>query len=252
MEPIPGLDQLVGWVNQSSPADLNRVRTAVTVADELGSLGDSLVTHFVQAAREAGCSWSQIGAQLGVSKQAAQQGFAAPAKRRFGRRTPRSTAAAPFERYSDPARRVVGLAQAEAVALAHHYVGTEHLLLGLIAEGEGVAVAALRAVGIDADAVRRRVEEVVGRGTSPPVGQIPFTPRTNKVLELAVRQADKLKHDQVGTEHLLLGLVNEGEGLAAQMLVEMGADLRKVRKTVTQLLGEFGASLPRPDAKGGA
>ena len=141
-----------------------------------------------------------------------------------------------FERFSQRARRVVVLAQEEARMLDHNYIGTEHLLLGLIREGEGVAARALESLGISLDAVRQQVEEIIGRGQQPPPGHIPFTPRAKKVLELALREAQQLGHGYIGTEHLLLGLIREGSGVAAQVLVRLGADLNRTRLQVVRLL----------------
>jgi ATP-dependent Clp protease ATP-binding subunit ClpC len=141
-----------------------------------------------------------------------------------------------FERYTDRARRVVVLAQEEARRLNHNYIGTEHILLGLIREGEGVAARALESLGISLEVVRQQVEEIIGPGEQPLSGHYPFTPRVNKVLELASREALQLGHNYIGTEHILLGLVREGEGVAAQVLVKLGADLNRVRQQVVQLL----------------
>jgi ATP-dependent Clp protease ATP-binding subunit ClpC len=142
-----------------------------------------------------------------------------------------------FERFTDRARRVVVLAQEEARMLEHNYIGTEHLLLGLIHEGEGVAAKALRALDVDLDTLRREVEALVGRGQQPMPGQhIPFTPQAKKVLELALRESVQLGHDYIGTEHLLLGLVREGEGPAAQVLQQRGIELNTVRQEVIRLL----------------
>jgi ATP-dependent Clp protease ATP-binding subunit ClpA len=141
-----------------------------------------------------------------------------------------------FERFTDRSRRVVVLAQEEARILNHNYIGTEHLLLGLIHEGEGVAARALESLGISLEAVRQQVEEVIGRGEEPPPGHIPFTARAKKVLELSLREAMQLGHNYIGTEHILLGLLREGEGVAAQVLVKLGADLNRVRQQVIQLL----------------
>ena len=141
-----------------------------------------------------------------------------------------------FERFTDRARRVMVLAQEEARMLNHDYIGTEHLLLGLLGEAEGVAAKALESLGISLAAVRHQVEEIIGRGQHAPSGHIPFTPRAKKVLELAQREARALGHDYVGTEHILLGLIREGDGVAAQVLVNMGADLNRVRQQVVQLL----------------
>jgi predicted ArsR family transcriptional regulator len=141
-----------------------------------------------------------------------------------------------FERFTDRARRVVVLAQEEARRLDHDYIGTEHILLGLISEGEGVAARALKSLGISLDAVRQQVEEIIGRGQQEPPGHIPFTPRAKKVLELSLRESQQFGHNYIGTEHILLGLIREGNGVAAQVLVKLGADLKRVRQQVIQLL----------------
>jgi ATP-dependent Clp protease ATP-binding subunit ClpC len=137
-----------------------------------------------------------------------------------------------FERFTDRARRVVVLAQEEARMLDHGYIGTEHLLLGLVHEGEGVAAKALEAMGISLEAVREQVETIIGRGEHPESGHIPFTPRAKRVLELSLRESSQLGHSYIGTEHILLGLVREGDGVAAQVLVKLGADLNRVRQQV--------------------
>jgi len=144
-----------------------------------------------------------------------------------------------FERFTDRARRVVVLAQEEARLLNHSYIGTEHILLGLIHEGEGVAAKAMESLGISLEAVRSQVEEIIGQGGSSPSGHIPFTPRAKKVLELSLREALQLGHNYIGTEHILLGLIREGEGVAAQVLVKLGADLSRVRQQVIQLLSGY-------------
>ena len=144
-----------------------------------------------------------------------------------------------FERFTDRARRVVVLAQEEARLLNHSYIGTEHILLGLIHEGEGVAAKALESLNISLEAVRAQVEEIIGTGGSSPSGHIPFTPRAKKVLELSLREALQLGHNYIGTEHILLGLIREGEGVAAQVLVKLGADLSRVRQQVIQLLSGY-------------
>ena len=141
-----------------------------------------------------------------------------------------------FARFTDRARQVMVLAQEEARLLNHNYVGTEHLLLGLLREGDGVAARALTGLGISLQTVRVQVEEVIGQGQAAPVGHIPFTPRAKKVLELSLREALQLGHNYVGTEHLLLGLLREGEGVAAQVLVKLGASLARLRKQVLRLL----------------
>jgi ATP-dependent Clp protease ATP-binding subunit ClpC len=131
------------------------------------------------------------------------------------------------------------LAQEEARMLNHNYIGTEHILLGLIHEGEGVAAKALESLGISLEGVRAQVEEIIGQGQQAPSGHIPFTPRAKKVLELSLREALQLGHNYIGTEHILLGLIREGEGVAAQVLVKLGADLNRVRQQVIQLLSGY-------------
>ncbi len=154
-----------------------------------------------------------------------------------------------FERFTDRARRVVVLSQEEARLLNHNYIGTEHILLGLISEGEGVAAKALEMLDVSLDAARVSVHEIIGHGGQAPTGHIPFTPRAKKVLELALREALQLGHNYIGTEHILLGLIREGTGVGAQVLVKLGATLERVRAQVIQVLSGFGgqmhqASLP--------
>ena len=155
-----------------------------------------------------------------------------------------------FERFTDRARRAVVLAQEEARMLNHGYIGTEHLLLGLVHEGEGVAAKALDAMGIGLEKVRQEVEALIGHGKGPPSGHIPFTPRAKKVLELSLRESNQLGHNYIGTEHILLGVIREGHGVAAQVLVKLGADLSRVRQQVIQLLGSQ-ADRPGPRVSGG-
>jgi len=158
-----------------------------------------------------------------------------------------------FERFTDRARRVVVLAQEEARLLNHNYIGTEHILLGLIHEGEGVAAKALESLSISLEGVREQVQDIIGQGSSSPSGHIPFTPRAKKVLELSLREALQLGHNYIGTEHILLGLIREGEGVAAQVLVKLGADLSRVRQQVIQLLSGYSgpSSQGSPPGEGG-
>ena len=154
-----------------------------------------------------------------------------------------------FERFTERARRVVVLAQEEARMLNHNYIGTEHILLGLIHESEGVAAKALESLGLSLEAVRAEVEEIIGRGQAEPTGHIPFTPRAKKVLELSLREALQLGHNYIGTEHILLGVIREGEGVGAQVLRKLGADLNRVRlKVIALLQGDIGSSEGRPPA----
>jgi ATP-dependent Clp protease ATP-binding subunit ClpC len=163
-----------------------------------------------------------------------------------------------FERYTDRARRVVVMAQEDARDLGHNYVGTEHILLGLIHEGDGVAAQALTALGVSLDESRAQVEAIIGRGDLAHVqsGPIPFTPRTKKVLELAAREARELGDSYIGTEHILLGLMREGDGVGAQVLNSAGIEFSAVRHQIRELLrgsqesdlppGEPPAASPRP------
>jgi hypothetical protein len=153
-----------------------------------------------------------------------------------------------FERFTDRARRVVVLAQEEARLLNHNYIGTEHILLGLIHEGEGVAAKALESLDISLEAVRAQVEEIIGHGEEKPSSHIPFTPRAKKVLELSLREALQLGHNYIGTEHILLGLIREGEGVAAQVLVKLGASLDRVRQQVIQILSGYAGPIPAEQA----
>jgi ATP-dependent Clp protease ATP-binding subunit ClpC len=149
-----------------------------------------------------------------------------------------------YERFTDRARRVVALAEDEARRLNHNHIGTEHILLGLIHEDDGVAAQTLESLGVSLGAVRQQVEMIIGQGREAPRGRIPYTPRARKALELSLREALQLGHHHIGTEHILLGLVREGKGAAAQMLVKLGADLNRVRQQVVRLLDAEGAQEP--------
>ena len=145
-----------------------------------------------------------------------------------------------FQRFTDRARRVVVRAQEEARSLDHDYVGTEHVLLGLTHESiGGLAAGALKSLGIGLETVRQRVEEVTGRGEQTPSGHIPFTPQAKKVLELALQESRALGHNYIGTEHILLALIREGDGVAAHVLSDLGADLDGTREQVIRLLEEY-------------
>jgi hypothetical protein len=156
-----------------------------------------------------------------------------------------------FERFTDQARRVMVLAQDEARLLNHNYIGTEHILLGLIREGQGIAAEALESLDISLDAVRQQVEEIIGRGQEVPSGHIPFTARAKKVLELSLRESLQLGHHHIGPEHILLGLVRQGDGVGTQILVRLGADLNRVRHQVIQLLASrpFREREPGPEVQ---
>jgi ATP-dependent Clp protease ATP-binding subunit ClpC len=157
-----------------------------------------------------------------------------------------------FERFTDRARNVVVLAQEEARLLKHNYIGTEHILLGLVRESEGIAAQALQALGIGLEAVREQVQEIIGTGQHAPSGTIPFTPRAKKVLELSLREAMQLGDSYIGTEHILLGLIREGEGVAAQVLVKLDGNLNKVRQQVIRMKAGTPTTEEMPAAAAGA
>jgi ATP-dependent Clp protease ATP-binding subunit ClpC len=144
-----------------------------------------------------------------------------------------------FERFTDRARRVVVLAQEEARILGHNYIGPEHILLGLIHEGSGVAAKVLESLGISQETVRQRVEEAIGRGEQAQSGHIPFTPQAKKLLESSLRESRALGHSYIGTEHILLALIGQGDGVAAQVLTGLGADLNGAREQVIRILEEY-------------
>ena len=158
-----------------------------------------------------------------------------------------------FGRFTERAQKVLVLAQEEARRFNHSYVGTEHLLLGLVREGDGIAAKVLLSLGVELNAVRQQIEKLIGKGDQPVrVQGVNYTPRAKKVIELAIEEGQGLGHNYIGTEHLLLGLIREGEGIAAQVLTKMGVDLMKARKSVLSLLGEAGDTMPAQAGRQGA
>jgi hypothetical protein len=236
------LDELITQTREraSRPEPLELLASAARRQQELVDLGESLLDHFVQEARAAGCSWSQIGTALGVTKQAAQQRHSM-ARSLIGKLKGgvEYAVAGTFTRFTGSARQVVVLAQDEAQRLRHQHIGTEHLMLGLLAEGDGVGAQALQGAGITLDVARAGVEQIVGCGEhTPSRHHIPFTPRAKKVLELALRESHHLGHNYIGTEHILLGLLREGQGVGMQVLVAAGAHPDNLRTTVRTLLAQ--------------
>ena len=155
-----------------------------------------------------------------------------------------------FERFTVRARRIIVLAQEEARGLGHDYIGSQHILLGLLNEGEGVAIQSLERLDVDLVSVRDKVEKTIGKGEHTPIGRIPFTPRSKRVLELSLREALQLGHNYIGTEHLLFALIREDEGTAARVLQHFGAELQKVRQTAIAILSEGGLDeSDRPQAR---
>jgi hypothetical protein len=233
------LDELITRTQSQtySQEPLALLVTASRQQQELAEVGEQLLDHFVQEARTAGCSWSQIGTALGVSKQAAQQRHSALRSliSKFVGGVG-SVTGPMFKRFTARARQVIVLGQEEARTLRHEYMGTEHVLLGLLAEGEGIAGQTLQRAGITLDAARAEIEKIIGRGEATPRGHVPFTPRAKKVLELALREAIHLGHSYLGTEHILLGLIREGEGVAVRVIAALGADLNELRESVLTAL----------------
>jgi hypothetical protein len=213
MDDIPTrLDKLIEFVKRQQPdgGPLDNLSDAVRAGERLGEVADHLIGHFVDQARRAGASWTEIGQYMGVSKQAAQKRFVSK-KDTMGQSA--------FDRFTQRARHTIIQSQEEARAAGHDYIGTEHVLLGLLHEPESLAVRAMEEQGAAPDRVRAAVTAAFGPpAQTPAVGHIPFTPRVKKVHELAVRAALRLGHDYVGTEHILLGLFDEGEGVAAKVL----------------------------------
>lgn len=229
MELPIGLDDLGRAVEaQAAGSPLARLRRALETTEQLHELGDELLDRFVREARASGCSWTEIGALLGVSKQAAQQRFAA--------RRAIPDGAWP-ERFTEAARRAVERGAAEARALGHNYLGTEHVLLGLVSETDGIAVRALAALGVTEVAVREHIDELIGTHEPAEEESLCVMPRLKQALELARRPARALGRDSADTEHLLLGLIHVKGALAARILADLGANDQRVRDQLAPMLG---------------
>jgi len=224
------LDELIRDVQSAAADDLLQLEAAATKARELGDLGDSLLNHFVDRSRRAGHTWAEIGEHLGVTRQAAQKRFVDSAGTSIG-----------FERFTLRARHVLDHAADAAVAMQHGYIGTEHLLLGLFDEPDGLAAKVLATLGIKHLTIKQRVLDLIGRGPTPVTGRPPFTPRAAKVLEEAINASQDLGHNYQGTEHILLGLYRGQDGVARQLLVELGAPPERVRDEVVKALAGYQA-----------
>lgn len=227
------LGSLIAHVEAADDMPLGRLAAAVHTEADLDALGDTLVGHFVDEARRAGHSWSDIGGALGVSKQAAQQRFV-PTGSRFARLWRRLEESGAMTRFTPRARNVVVLAAEEARRSGHEAVDTEHLLLGVL--HEGLAADVLGSFGVGLDDVRGRVEAIVGRSDQVPSGNLPFTTGAKKVLDASLPEALRLGHNYIGTEHVLLAL-GAHPGIGAQVLMEVGADPGRVRAEVVRRLG---------------
>ena len=242
---VPDLDELIDGVIVEADTDdpLAQLRVAVRRRNDLDEIAESVLDHFVEQARGAGCSWNQIGAELGVTKQAAQQRHAneqSVARRLLARVRPRDRSGGGLfgGRFGAEARQAVVEAQAEARALGHGHLGTEHLLLGILRSGDGPAVRSLGAVGLDHRTAHERVVAAFGHGEGGPAGHIPFTPRAKKVLELALRESLRLRHDHIGPEHVLLAMAREGDGGAIAILQATGIGAEELEAAVHRQLGE--------------
>jgi hypothetical protein len=246
MEEFPTLDGLIAAAAAGAATDepLARLAAAARARDELEQLTEAVLDHFVTEARDAGCSWSQIGGVLGVSKQAAQQRHTAPesvARQLLSQIILRRRAtgrAGLFTRFAPGARTAIALARDAAHRLRHRQIGTEHLLLGLLAEEHGTAARVLTELGATEAAVELAIVDRVGVGDDELPGRLPFAARSKKVLELALREAVRLRHDRIGTEHLLLGVLRDGGGLAVDVLTGLGIEPDRVRQAVLDAVGE--------------
>jgi hypothetical protein len=238
--PAPSLDELIQTVHDRS-ADrdaLAHVATAAEVTGEITNKADVLLGHFVAAARQAGCSWSEIGNALGVTKQGAQQRFvdrdeASPADDEHL-----------LVRYTSRARKSVARAREEASELGHNYVGTEHLLLAILVDPDALSVKVVEALGVPRAALRDAVVAAAGPRTpyNAPAGEPPFTPRARRVLDLTRGESLRLGHNYIGTEHLLLALVAEKDGIAGRVLREQGVDMDRARAEVVRALTAYVAA----------
>ena len=223
------LDELIAYVHTVHPEDdaLARLREAMLISQRLNEHADHLIGHFVDQARRSGASWTAIGESMGVTKQAAQKRFVPGAQDE-----PRGADAAMFERFTPRARHSIATAQKEALKLRSPQIGTEHFLLGLMSQRKGLAARALKAQGVTEERVRAAVTAAAAPTGDDLPEQIPFAPRAKKAIQLAVREALQLGHNYVGTEHLLLALFGEDDGVAAGVLRELGASEEAAREWV--------------------
>jgi hypothetical protein len=228
------LDELIGLVRSQEGTALDHVSAAVGVSEQLGEVADHLVGHFVDQARKSGATWTEIGKAMGVTKQAAQKRFV-PKPGEWEPLWTQVFASRPYSRFTDRAKRVVEAAHAEARDHLHDYVGTEHLALGLLHEPHGVAAEAIEALGVPLPAAREALEQALlpASGATPPEGDIPLTARSKKSLVLALREALRMGHNYIGTEHILLGLLAEDEGIGATTLAGLGITSERAEQWTT-------------------
>jgi Clp amino terminal domain, pathogenicity island component len=228
------LDELISAVEDSADSSIERVSAAAVVKDQLAGVGDDLLDHFVKLAREDGCSWTDIGDALGVTRQAAQQRHGSLFVRLLGGLTKGA-----FQRFTPRARKAVTDAQVAARERRHREIGTEHVLLGLLEDEGSIAVMALRQLEVDPTTLRQLVDERLPAGDTPVKGHIPFAKPAKKTLELSLREALALGHNYIGTEHILLALARVDDG-AGRLLADQGADTARLRPVVVALLANHG------------
>jgi Clp amino terminal domain, pathogenicity island component len=232
MEQMPvRLDELIGYVKSQDGTALDRVSAAVQISEHLGELADHLIGHFVDQARRSGASWTEIGQSMGVTKQAAQKRFV-PKASDWQSLVEEAFREHPFSRFTDRARRSVQAAQTEARNHRHDFIGTEHLALGLLTEPDGLAVKAVEALDVTREQARQALIAALLPATvqEPTEGRKPLTPLARKVFDLAVRKALMLGHNYIGTEHLLLGLLEEDEGIGGRTLTGLGVTSQRVEQ----------------------
>ena len=232
-QPPVRLDELIGYVRSQEGTALDHVSAAVQISEHLGELTDHLIGHFVDQARKTGASWTEIGQSMGVTKQAAQKRFVAKAPdvdETFSRVLWGS--GEKFRRFTDRAERGVIAARQEAIKRRHDHVLPEHVVLGLLHEPEGLAAKAIAALGVSPETAREALVAALPSATAdePVPGHIPFAPRAKKVLELALREALTLGHNYIGTEHILLGVLEEEEGLGGSTLSGLGITKERARE----------------------
>jgi hypothetical protein len=239
-QPPVRLDELIGYVRSHEGTALDHVSAAVRISEHLGELADHLIGHFVDQARKTGASWTEIGQSMGVTKQAAQKRF-----------VPKASSAEDllgdafqdhlFSRFTPRAKRTVTAAMKEAREHRHGFIGTEHLALGLLDQPEALAAKAMWALGVTPEGARQALVAALPPATSdePASGQVPFTPRAKKVLELALREALHLGHNYIGTEHILLAVLTEEDGIGARTLTGLGVTKEGVREWLIPVLEQL-------------
>jgi hypothetical protein len=231
------LDELINYVTSHHEGPLDQVSAAVQVSEQLGEISDHLIGHFVDQARKSGASWTEIGASMGVTKQAAQKRFV-PKETAFAALLDDILPGQAFtSRFTDRARRALEAARQEARDHGHNYVGTEHVALGLL--HEGLALQAIEALGVPAATAREALVATLGPSVDANPTDLHLTAKSRKALALTLREALLLGHNYIGTEHMLLGVLDEGEGLGATTLISLGITPDTTRDWLTRKLEEL-------------